>query len=401
MTYTNKLVFLVAALLLAVFEVSAVSALGTINHVEVNGVDAAGGVVNVASFAGDVLPVRVEFTADQTVDDVRVKAWISGGREYSAVTERFDVLQDSTYSRLVSVQMPSNIDPSESLELNVVVEARNGDSIETTVSIAAQRESYVVDVLDVAMDSKVKAGSSLALDIVLKNRGRHLAEDTFVRASIPALGIEAKGYFGDLSSVDTVDPDKEDAAERRLVLRIPSDAPAGVYTVEIEAYNGDSVTTTVRKVAVVGAGADTSIVSSGSSKTFAAGEKAVYSLTLVNSGDKIRVYSLVLDTPTGLTVTSDDSVLAVPAGSSRTVKLEVSAAKAGKYNFGVNVHSDGALVQSVNYMASVEGSKIAGGNATVLLTVILAIIFVVLLVVLIVLLTRKPKKSEEFGESYY
>src|SRR3989338_2559267 len=135
MTYTNKLVFLVAALLLAVFAVSAVSALGTINHVEVNGVDAAGGVVNVASFAGDVL-------------------------------------QDSTYSRLVSVQMPSNIDPSESLELNVVVEARNGDSIETTVSIAAQRESYVVDVLDVAMDSKVKAGSSLALDIVLKNRGR-------------------------------------------------------------------------------------------------------------------------------------------------------------------------------------------------------------------------------------
>jgi hypothetical protein len=174
----------------------------------------------------------------------------------------------------------------------------------------------------------------------------------------------------------------------------------GVYTVEIEAYNGDSVTTTTRKVAVVGAEEDTMAISSATSKTFAAGEKAVYTLTLVNSGDKIRVYDIVLDVPTGLTVDASDSVVAVAAGSSRTVQLEAVAAKAGKYTFGANVHSEGNLVKAVSYTANVNGKSI-GGNATVLLTVVLAIIFVVLLVVLIVLLTRKPKKSEEFGESYY
>jgi hypothetical protein len=401
MAYTKQLVVLVAALLLAVFAVSSVSAaLVNLNGiaVEVNGVDVSSG-DQIAAFSGDVLPVKVEFTAGQDASDVRIKAWISGGREYSAVTEKFDLVSGSKYGRTLSVQMPTNIDPTEGFVLNVVVENQELTS-ETTVNLAGQRASYVVKILDVAMDSKVVSGDNLALDIVLKNQGMHSADDTFVQASIPALGVEAKGYFGDLYAVDNTGDDQSDAAERRLVLKVPGSAPAGVYTVEIQAYNGDSVTTTTRKVAVVGAGEDSMAVSSANSKTFAAGEKAVYSLTLVNSGDKIRVYDLVLDTPTGLTVAASDSVVAIPAGSSKTVQLEAVAAKAGKYTFGVNVHSNGNLVKAVSYTADVQGRSI-GGNATVLLTVVLAIIFVVLLVVLIVLLTRKPKKSEEFGESYY
>lgn len=401
MTYTKQLVFLVAALLLSVFAVSSVAALATIDQVEVNGVDTVvSGTVNVGAFAADTLPVRVQFTADDNVADVRIKAWISGSREYSAVTERFDVVDGSTYSRALSVQLPSDIDPTEEFELNVVIEAKNGDSVEEIVSLVAQRESYVVDVLDVNMDSKVVAGSSLTMDIVIKNAGMHEAEDTFVKASIPALGISARGYFGDLYAVDDSSNDEEDAAERLLVLKVPANTPAGVYTVEIEAYNGDSVTTTSRKIAVVGAGENTAVVSPVMSKSFAVGETVSYSVTLVNSGDRIQVYELVLDEPAGLKVTADESVVAIPAGSSKTVKLNVQASKAGKYTFGVDLVSEGNVVKSTSYAANVSGRAFAG-NATVLLTVILAIIFVVLLVVLIVLLTRKPKKSEEFGESYY
>ena len=400
MAYTKQLVILVAALLLAVFAVSSVAALGTISSVEVNGVEAVSGTVNVGAFAGDTLPVKVIFTANSDTTDVRIKAWVSGSSGYSAVTERFDVLSSSTYSRTLSVLLPSNIDPSESFDLNIVVEAKNGDYVEKTINIAAQRRSYVIGVLDVTMDNTVSAGSNLPLDIVIKNAGRHTAEDTFVKASIPALGVEAKGYFGDLYAVDNTGDDQSDAAERRLVLKIPGSAPIGIYTIEIDAYNGDSETTTTRKVAVVGASEDTAVVSPTTSKTFASGEETDYSLTLVNSGNKIRVYELVMDTPTGLTVNADQSVVAIPAGSSKTVQLKAVASNTGKYTFGVNIHSDGSLVKAISYTADVQGRSI-GGNATVLLTVILAIIFVVLLVVLIVLLTRKPKKSEEFGESYY
>jgi hypothetical protein len=401
MTNTKQLVFLVAALLLAIFAINNVAALGTIGQVEVNGVDTVvNGIVNIGAFAGDTLPVRAQFVANATVNDVRIKAWISGGREYSAVTERFDVVNGSTYSRELTVQLPSDIDPNENFELKVVVEAKDGSSVQKAVSVVAQRSSYAVDVLDVNMDNKVVAGTSLPIDIVIENAGRHSAKDTFVQASIPSLGIFAKGYFGDLYAVDNTSADQSDAAERMLVLKVPASAPAGVYTVEIKAYNGDSVTTTERKIAIVGAGENTAVVSPVMSKSFAVGETVSYSVTLVNSGDKIQVYELVLDGPSGLNVAADESVVVIPAGSSKTVKLDVTASKAGKYAFSVDVTSAGNVVKTANLTANVEGRAFAG-NATVLLTVILAIIFVVLLVVLIVLLTRKPKKTEDFGESYY
>ena len=96
----------------------------------------------------------------------------------------------------------------------------------------------------------------------------------------------------------------------------------------------------------------------------------------------------------------DEPVIAVPAGNSKAIKYDVSAAKAGTYTFTANIYSSGNLVKTETFTANVQGTGIAG-NATVLLTVVLAIIFVVLLVVLIVLLTRKPEKKEDFGESYY
>ena len=406
MTYQKILVSLVAVLaLLAVIAGSASAYMGSIETVEVAGVSNHN---NIAAFAGQTLPVRITFTTDnslnESIEDVRVKVWVSGAREYTAVSERFDILPGRTYTRLVSVQVPYAIDPSEDLKLQVAVESKaDGDiAAPKTISIAGQRESYLVEVLDVSMNPKVNAGTNLVVDIVLKNRGYHLAEDTFVTARIPALGIEKRAYFGDLSSVDQTVPDKEDAAEGRIYISIPSNAPAGIYSVEVEAYNADSDSIVTKKVIVVGAEEDSMVVSSTGSKTFAVGEKGSYSLILVNSGNNVRLYQLVFETPSGLTVDADEAVVAVPAGSSRTVKVLASSNEAGKYNFAVNVHSNGQLVKKEAYTATIEGSKIASaGNATVLLTVVLGIVFVVLLVVLIVLLTRKPARSKELGESYY
>jgi len=393
------LVSLVAAFALVLLTLSSVSAFGDITSVEVNGIEGLAG-TSIAAFDGQTMSVRVVFFATADASDVRVKAWITGEKELSVSSERFDVISDNLYSRLVSVQMPSNIDPDESFDLEIVVENRNdGIADSEVVSLTGQRESYKVEILDVITASQAKAGDRLALDIVLKNRGRQLAEDTFVKVKIPALGIEEKGYFGDQSPTDQSDPDKEDAVERRMFVSIPASAPAGVYLVEVEASNADSVAKVSKKIAVLSASEDTSVVSSVTSKSFAVGEEASYSMTLVNSGNKIRVYELVFETPNGLKVATDDTVVVVPAGSSKTVMLDVSASKAGTYNFAVDVNSNGQLFKRYSLVADVEGKGFA--NAAVLLTVVLAIIFIVLLVVLIVLLTRKPEKSEEFEESYY
>jgi len=407
---SKQLVYLVAALTLAVFMTAAVSAVdfGDITSVKVNGVEAVdvAGTVNVGAVAGDTLPVEVTFLSNSTEnvsEDVRVKAWISGAKDYSVSSKRFVVRADTSYHWLLSVQVPYNLDPTEDLSLVVRVENQDGTADEKSISISGQRESYLVEILDVNMDSKVSAGSNLALDVVLKNRGYEEATDTFVKASIPALGIETRAYFSDLSSVDQSNPDKNDAAERRISLRVPANTPAGIYNVEVTAYNADAVTTMTKKVAVVGAEEDSSVVSPVHSQTVAPGEDASYSLTLVNSGNNIAVYELVVDASSGLSVDASDAIVAVPAGTSKTVKVDATAAKAGTYTFAVNVHStDGRLVKTESYTLKAEGSSAVkiGGSSTVLLTVVLAIIFVVLLVVLIVLLTRKPKK-EEFGESYY
>jgi hypothetical protein len=401
MKYQKILVSLVAIFALAISLIASVSASGWVN-VEVSGTDYS----DLAVFAGQTLPVRVIFSSYIDESDVRVKAWISGEQEYAVSTERFDMVEGKVYSKLVSVQVPSNIDPSEDLKLEVLVESRNnGEIAREAISLSAQRGSYEVELLDVDMASEVRTGTSLPIDIVLKNRGYHFAEDTFVKVKIPALGIEQKAYFGDLSPVDQSNPDKEDAAEKRIVLSIPSNAPTGLYLVELTVYNADSSSVMTKKVSIVGGSSENSIfVTSANSKTFAVGSKAGYSMTLVNSGDKIRVYELVAEAPNALTVSLDESTVIVPAGASKTVNFGVVASREGEYNFAINVYSDNELTKSNSFLANVDnkGAKGSSGNATLVLTIVLAIIFIVLLVVLIVLLTRKPEnKVEEFGESYY
>lgn len=406
------LVSLAAAFVLVLVLVQNASALVNIESVEVNGVetlytngDVSG--INIGAFAGDSLPVRVTFTAhDIALTDARIKIWLTGEKDNSVSSDRFEVLNGSTYSRLVSVPLPANIDPSENFNLRVEIESGDGVADWKEISIVAQRESYQVEVLDANIATKAKAGEAMPVDIVLKNTGSQLAEDTFVKVTIPALGVEQRAYFGDLSAVDQGDdgnhPERSDAVERRMLVNVPKSAPAGVYTVNVEAYNADSDATISKKVAIVGASEDTVVISNAKDKTFAVGDKAQYSITLVNSGNGVEVYELVPEVSDNLNVELSDPVVAISAGTSKTVQMTVGAEKAGEYAFAVNVYSNGELVSKQAFSATVEGNKSIGGNSTTLvLTVVLAIVFVVLLVVLIVLLTRKPEKNDELGENYY
>lgn len=409
MRQTTILVSLVAVLAL-LFSLSSVSAfVQTPFGVEVSGVDVTPtGALNIAAFAGQTIPVRVTFTATGNATDVRVKADIAGVKSHDFVSERFDVLNGKTYSRLINIQVPFDIDPDEQLQLVVTIEDKaRGIVASRQIPLGAQRESYVVQILNVAMDSKVQAGDVLPIDLVLKNRGRQFSEDTFVKVSIPALGLERQAYFGDLSPVDQSHPDKDDAAERRMFLNIPESAPAGVYAIEFEAFNDDTSTTLSKKIAVVGAGGNSIVVASANVRKVAVNENAEYSITLVNAGKNVRVYELVADAPTGITVEAEEPFVAIPAGTSKAVKVRAHAGKAGTYPFTVSVASDGNLVKKESFTLNAEGKPtgIVGtaptANTTVVLTIVLAIIFVVLLVVLVVLLTRKPQKAEEVGESYY
>src|SRR3989344_700442 len=373
-----------------------------IQYVSIDGVDVTDGTVFGVE-AGQTLDMRVVFSSMTDEDNVRVTARVLGVPGSSDVTERFDVLANRTfYSKSLRLTLPSDIDPEERFILEVTIESQSstGDTLRAT--FAVQRQNYALDFLSIESDSRVSAGEILPIEVVLKNRGRYDAEDTFVIASISALGISKKIFLEDLSFLDQSSNDNEDdSLQGRISLAITANAVPGLYTVEIKAFNDDSETVATRRVEIVSGNANSLIVSSASSKTFSSGSSGKYALTIVNSGNKILVYNLVTESDDGLTVDLDNSVIVVPAGSSKTVDVTASSNREGKYDFKVTVlGADNVVVSEEEFVANVEG-KTVSGNAAVVLTIVLAIIFVVLLVVLIVLLTRKPAKADESGESYY
>ncbi|MGV8131084.1 MAG: hypothetical protein ACP5N7_03205 [Candidatus Pacearchaeota archaeon] len=385
----------------ALFVVPAVSAqFATINYVETESFNILQGDV-FAVEAGQTLDLRVVFDAIANAGDVRVTARVLGEPGLSDTTTRFDVIAGGTYSKQLSIDVPYDIDLNENFILEVRVENQNGGST-FTATFAVQRESYALEFLSVESPSRISAGEVLPIEVVVKNRGRYDAQDTFVIASIPALGISKKIFLEDLAANESIDNEiEDDSIEGRMLLAIPSNAIPGLYTVEVKTYNSDSETVSVRRVEIVSGNSNSGIIASPSSRTFAAGTDGRYTLTIVNSGNRILVYNLVTESDNGLSVDFDDSVVVVPAGSSKAVEMTAMAAREGNYNFKVTVlDSDNNVVSEKSFVANVEGRSV-GGNAAVVLTIILAIVFVVLLVVLIVLLTRKPAKADSDGESYY
>lgn len=400
------LVSLIAILTVLTVALASASWAGVaVNSVNINGVDNVAGGQTISVDAGDTIPIKVVFTANENDSDVRVKAFISGYRnDITASTDRFETVNGRTYGKLFSLTVPSDVDPAEDYTLTVRVETKT-DSFEQTYHLTIQRQSYSSDILNVEVPQSVSAGSPLAVNVVLKNAGSQTLDDNFVVASIPALGVSKKVYFGDLTPTDACINNEycntQDATERTLYLSVPADAKPGVYTLQVEASNPDSDTQTTKNIVVSGSQQISDVLVPSVSQDISAGQTAEYDLIIVNSGDRIASYEVVPESAQNLIVTVANPIVTVPADSSQTVKVKVQAGSVmGTFNFAVNVNSQGELVKKVNFSANVGKTGIAGSNI-VILTIVLAVIFVVLLVVLIVLLTRKPEKVEEFGESYY
>ena len=375
----------------------------SISEVSVNGVDLSGGSsATIAGFAGETIPIQVLFTSSENQSDAKVKAWIAGYRDnIEDASRRIYLIDGSSYLETLSLRLPSDINPAEEYTLYVRIESKT-DYKEENFNLRIQRESYNLAILDIEADKTVSAGSNLALDVVLKNTGFEELSDVFVIISIPELGIQKKVYFEDLTPTDCTDDncDKRDSEIRRANIRIPSDASNGVYELRVEAYNSDSRAVKTMNIAVTGTNSGNKIVAAVRSKEMGVGETASYELIIVNSGSNIGIYEITPEAADGLFLSTDSSIVTVPAGSSKVVRIDAKGIKEGTYNFVVNVRSDDGINSAVTFNAAVGKSSMISGNITVL-TVVLVIIFVVLLVVLIVLLTKKPQTTEELEESYY
>lgn len=402
------------AILTLVFLMNTVMADVVIDEVSIDGVELGDpGEAVVAGFPGETVAVKVRFTSGEDAEDVRIKLWIDGYRsDIYETTERFDILDGSTYVKKFSFELPDveeMDDLDEELTLNIRIATKADDLAEEKYTIRLQKDAYDVEVLSIDAPSEVIAGSVVPIDVVVKNTGRQELEDVFVIASIPDLGIEKKIYLGDIDELDEKDIDdgrdlnREDTAVGKIYLTVPTGVQSGIYALEVEAYNYDFSETVKQAVVIKPVKSD--ILSGAAAKDVAIGETTVFDVVVVNSGDRIATYTISTEDVKGLIIEVDEPVISIPAGLSKTVKVKVKAtdsADQGTHTLAVNVNSGDELVKAVNFSVNVEkGTAIGIGSTALVLTVVLAIVFVVLLIVLIVLLTKKPAQIEDLGETSY
>ncbi|MEK6820493.1 MAG: hypothetical protein AABX71_02160 [Nanoarchaeota archaeon] len=378
----------------------------SIDRVDVDDMNVVGGAV--AGEAGEIVPVDVYFTANEDASDVVISVWMQGERSDGTEIDFRDLIDNRKYHAKLALRLPNDLDETEEdLTLYVRIETDEGNW-EESYTIRMQREPNKAELLFVEVDSKLQAGSTVPVDIVVKNLGRHELEDLVVEVRVPELEISKRAYFGDLDAIDKCPEaeddcdaeDYQDAAERRLYIKVPANAKAGVYELEVEAMGEDVRELVTKTIEVVGAERASRLFVPVTSKELAVGETKTYDIVIVNSGTNIAVYELIPETAEGVIVSVSEPIVTVAAGLSKTVSVDVKAgSREGTYGFAVDVNSDSQLVERVVLNANVTGRAIGTSNITIL-TVVLAIIFIVLLIVLIVLLTRKPR-TEELEESYY
>lgn len=379
--------------------------------------------------AGELVTVKVYFTALEDDTDVTVEATLEGEKvETRAVSEVFDVEAGKSYRKTLSLRVPYELrdQVSDNLTLEVKVDGKSHKTVLEEATLRVQRPSYKIEIKSVVVPSSIEAGETIPVDVVLKNTGYNKLNDIYVVVAIPELGItQGPHWFGDLVPVEVCEDgncEKDDTVLGRLYLKVPYTVNQGVYSLEVSLYTGDR---TSKWDSICGTeGYSTScisgslellekcddkrifisndfsnnIITTSTVRSVAVGEKAEYNLIIVNPTDKIQVYKLEVDSKS-VSVSSEETMFAIPAMGSETVKVYASADKEGDYSFDVSVISTGKVVKSQSFDLKVDGSK--GISPIVVLTIVLAIIFLVLLVVLIVLLSKKPEQKEEYGESYY
>jgi hypothetical protein len=227
-------------------------------YTKFNGVTLSNGSTMVGN-VDDVVPFRVTFDAAADASDVRIKVYMEGHRDDVSVrTDRFDIEAGVTYTKLLSLRLPSDSDDlSESYTLYVEVVNKN-DRSEAEYTVSMQRESYTLEVLSVDYNSRVEAGDVFPVSVVVKNTGYNRMDDTYVVVSIPALGASARGYVGDLivTSEDEDNEDKEDSINKIVTLMVPADVASGVYEMEVVVYNDDAKTITGNLIAIDGIDSD-------------------------------------------------------------------------------------------------------------------------------------------------
>jgi hypothetical protein len=404
----NILVFFLAlaSVLLSLTAVNATEIVD-VNSIRVNDVYSLDNQASVT--AGEIIELQIYFNALQDATNVKIKAEIEGNKiDFESRSNLFTIEDGYSYKKTLTLKVPYELKDEISDDVELTIKIWNKDyETEETMTLRVQRPTYNIAVMSVSTNQIIEAGDTIPVDVVIKNIGYNNLDDLYVTLQIADLGVKRTTYFGDIVSLqcfdengEACDEDDEDTSRGRFYLKIPYDAESGIYTLEVETKNSDIIAVKSKEIIIQNDFSEDNVIAIKNTKNVEIGQDAEYELLIVNPTNKLKIYKIISESSEQISTSTSQSVVAVPAGSSKAIRIIANANSEGIYDFNVNVFSKEQLVNTVTFSANVSGTSFT--TPIVVLTIILSIVFLVLLIVLIVLLGKKPeKKDEEFGESYY
>ncbi len=234
----------IAFLVVAIALISLANAMpATIDNVEVEGTSLNPDGDNKLDIEnGQEITIKVEVTSQSDLQDVEIKAFISG-YEYndheriSDTTSSFDMEENTTYSKKLKLTLPERVDEDE-YKLRIVVTDRNNDDISANYNLKIEPQRHNMEIRDImtSPENAVQAGYALLTSIRVRNLGQSDEDSVKVSLSVSELGLSQSTYIDEIEAGDT-------ESSEDIYMIIPKCAKPGAYEMLVKVTYDDGYET--------------------------------------------------------------------------------------------------------------------------------------------------------------
>ena len=424
MSMKNKLLLISAIVMISLFSGSVFALVsGDISNIQVEANDVGLSQSSPKSVEKtDELEVLVVFDSNINSTNFQIEAVLRGADlrdPIEELSEVFSVKSGNKYDKRFRLNLPVKMEQGR-YDLKIRIDDRTGSGMEYLFPLDIGVTKHSIEIRDVVTspEEEVGAGKALLVSVRVKNRGESREDDIKIKASIPELGISASAF---IDSLDAEGGDDDSATSEELFLRIPNNAVGGDYTLRtvVEFKDGDKAVSKLTKIRIRGEEPEkedeivppskqegkTIITVGPESQDIAKGGSVVYALTLTNTAEESRSYTIDVDSANWATFkVSPSNVVVVNKDESKALVVQVTAkdtAPSGEQAFAITVKSSGdTILKQVLLKANVLEGKVEQPTTTSWDNVkrsleIGLVVLVVLLVILALFIGFSKLKGDE------
>lgn len=331
--------------------------------VEINGIEAKEDTTIYAE-RGETLRFHIETRSNETIDDVIVKASISGYEHGTLDTESeiFDMEAGDIHGTSLELKLPAdmNTDDKYTLRIEASNDNERSELFETSLRIKPERHQLKIEEVIISPSSVVEAGERLFANIWVANLGAKKEENIDVMVRIPKLGLSAVRVIPDLVPDDEESPDWPDSAETGTIMfSIPREAPSGDYEMSIDVYyNDDHSTVSEKRIVHIenlveesepGDRNEVISIASNIPVLYSGGPETKFRMAITNLDAKERSYSVqLIGTQLWADAWAEPAFVTVQPGETKSIVGFLKAfeeTEAGSNIFTVKVTSGDSIIE--------------------------------------------------------